>query len=221
MRTLSQDVMKIFSRPKNLEYGIWNHFSQKIIMTNNISFDIYYKECEDKNRIEPIDRYYSNLNFTFGNKLYKEESFFLLNEFNKKENYYDYKLTVNDQPIDFNQINQLVFKKINLYIGANIFESFLTDTKHKIWARKLKPEEKIEVCVQYSKFCELLESNAITRHIGSEAKHLIRVDKYDVPSIIKEYNQIKPIIHKWSKLTSRDILIDRLYSLYLDFLLVG
>lgn len=79
-----------------MEYGIWNHFSQKLIITNNISFDIYYKECEDKNRMEPIDRYYSNLNFTFGNKLYKEESFLLLNGFSKKENYYDYKLIVND-----------------------------------------------------------------------------------------------------------------------------
>ncbi len=221
IKTLSQDVMKIFTRPQNLQSGIWNHFSKNLVISNNISFDIYYKECLDKNRVVPIDRYYSNLNFKFGNKNYKEESFYLSNGFNKKENYYDYKLTSNGELIDFNQINPLVFKKINLFIKTEEFESFIKDTKHKIWARKLYPDEKILVCNKYYEFCETLESSIITRHIGLEAKNMIRVDKYEVPSIIKEYYQIKPIIHKWSKLTSRDILIDRLYSIYLDFLLVG
>lgn len=221
IKTLSLDVMKLFPKPNTLKQGLWNHFSYNGVISNNIKFDIYYKECIDKCRSKPIDRYYSNLNFHFGNKIYHEESFLLLNEFNKQENYYDYKLFVNNESIQYNQINQLVFKKINTYMIANDLELFLQKIKAVYYGRKLSPDEKEIICTRYLNFCDELENSVITRHIGYYSKDLIRIDKYEVPSIIKEYNKIESVIKNWSKLTGRDILVDRLYNIYLDFLLVG
>ncbi len=220
-KTLSQDLMRIFPKPTNLKTGIWNHFTSNGVITSNIKFDIFYKECLDISRKTPIDRYYSQVNLQFGNKLYTEESFYFNNGFNNKENYYDYKLYENNKPINYSQINNLVFKKINTYIFVNDLEKIVNNFKHYYYGRKLLPDEKDIICSKFISFCDELESSVITRHIGSKSKDLIRIDKYEVPSIAKEYNRIQPVIRDWSKLTGRDILIDRMYNIYLDFLLIG
>ncbi len=223
-KTLSQDVMKIFNRPKNLPNGVWNHYTNSQLISNNIKFNIYYKECIDSNRKEPIDRYYSQLDFTFGKKIYREEAFIFLNGYNGpncKENYYEHKLFENNNLINYNQINPLVFKKINLFIMANELDEILKKYKAIGYHRKFYPNEKEIIYNNYLRFCDELEKNVITRHIGNPSKEFVRINKYDVPSIIKEYNLIQPIIKKWSKITGQDLLTDRLYNIYLDFLLVG
>ncbi len=224
IKTFSQNILKIYPKPTYKLTGIWNHFSKSEVVSSNIKFDIYYKECIDTNRKESIDRYYSLLNLKFNNTIYHEESFYFDNKYagpNCNVNYFDYVLLENSKSICYDQINPLVFKKINTFIIANQMENFLAETKSIIRKRKLYPGEKQILCDKYLLFCEELEKSIITKHIGIPSKKMIRIDKYEVSSIIKEYNLIEPIIKSWSKITGRDLLTDRLYNIYLDFLLVG
>ncbi len=223
IKSLGQRIINLHIKPSNLNYNVWNTFCFQERISNDIVYDIMYKECIDINRIEPIDRFSTSLTIKSGKKFYTEELFYLENKFNVKENYFIYNLMLNDNKISFEDIektDKLLLRKIETTRILNICDICINNFKNKN-SRQITKQDQMELIKNFDIFCKDLDKNPITRDIGSISTNLLYLEKNYLPKIDKNFNSLKPIFDLWTKVTGKDLLVDRQFNVFCDFILLG
>ncbi len=221
IKTLSQKIINIHQKPTNLVNGIYNTFYFNNIISNDIKYEILYKECLDKNRKKPIDRYISSLLIHNNKNVIEEKVFIFENNYNPKENYTDHIITCNNKKISIDMINPILLRKINTFGIVNKCIEELDKIKTYKNEGKNYDSSRTKIISLYNDFCLDLEKSPITKGIGTDSKKLLYNNNFSIPRIEKNFEVIKPIFDKWSKITGKELLIDRQFNLFCDFILLG
>ncbi len=216
-RYLSYNILSVVPRSICNNFGVWNNYAFCKVISSKFKFNINYSENLDPVRDQKasIDRFICNLDLEFGGLKYTEDIFFFDNKFNPKESYLDHVLLCDSAPIKINDVPTKLFTTLNTYSVVEDCDNYLSQIKK---FKNIGFDQRKIIISKYQNYCQDLKKSVITRDIGISCEKLVLHKEF---RINKKYEMITPICKSWSQITNKDLLLDRQFNLFLDFVLVG